>query len=419
MRVIRLQSENIKRLHAIDITPTGDVITIGGDNAQGKSSVLDSIAMALGGKDVICEKPLREGADKGKVLVDLGDIVVERTFTPAGTALKVKSKDGATYGSPQTMLDNLVGRLSFDPLAFSRLKPAEQMTTLKQMVGLDFSALDRKRQEFFDKRTDVGRSGKAISAQLAAMPDFPDAPAVEVNMAEITAELKTAQTCNGSRAAIEQLLAGVETSITRTKEKIETLLKEAEDMKARAVTLESQRGQLTVELNTTKQIDLAQISEKFTAADLTNRKVRSNIERLNLGKKIEQSRAQWDELTRELEKVDAAKQDQIKAAAFPIPGLSFTETGVLFNAIPFAQASAAEQLRVSIAISAALNPKLKVVLIRDGSLLDEKSLKLVAEIAAEHGLQVWIEAVSKDEKRCTVIIEDGAIAAKAEAKAAQ
>ncbi len=43
MKIIKLQSENIKKLKAIEIKPDSNLIQITGANAQGKTSVLDSI----------------------------------------------------------------------------------------------------------------------------------------------------------------------------------------------------------------------------------------------------------------------------------------------------------------------------------------------------------------------------------------
>jgi len=113
MNIVSITSENFKRIKAVHIKPTGDVVVVGGRNAQGKSSVLDSIAAALGGKELMPDEALRQGADGGQITVDLGDIIVTRTFGPAGkTALKVTNKEGASFASPQSMLDKLVGRLS-------------------------------------------------------------------------------------------------------------------------------------------------------------------------------------------------------------------------------------------------------------------------------------------------------------------
>src|SRR3990172_5374450 len=137
MKIIELQSENIERLKAVRIKPDGSLVQSTGKNGAGKTSVLDSITMALAGGDVIPEKPIREGENKAKIVVDLGDIKVTRTWTGNDkTYLAVETKEGAKYPSPQALLDILTGKLSFDPLEFARMEPNKQVETLRQLVGI-------------------------------------------------------------------------------------------------------------------------------------------------------------------------------------------------------------------------------------------------------------------------------------------
>ena len=225
MKVLRLQSENIKRLTAVDITPTGNLVVVGGKNAAGKSSVLDSIAMALGGKDMCPAEPIRAGESEGKITVTLDDIVVTRRFSrdrppcDCGSAqrndapenkhsaecaavskwsetrstLTVKNKDGASYPSPQAMLDKLMGRLTFDPLAFSRMDPKPQDETLRRLVGLDVTPIERQRKTAFDERAMLKKSHAVKDAQLQAMPFHANAPAAEIQMEAISQEMLTAE----------------------------------------------------------------------------------------------------------------------------------------------------------------------------------------------------------------------------------
>ena len=90
-------------------------------------------------------------------------------------------------------------------------------------------------------------------------------------------------------------------------------------------------------------------------------------------------------------------------------GLGFDEDGVTYNGIPFAQASSAEQIRVSLAMAMALNPELKVLRIKDGSLLDGDAMEAIREQIVERDFQLWIERVG-DADAGAVIIEDGEVA---------
>ena len=167
MQIVQLEAENIKRLHAVRIRPDGAIVQITGKNGEGKSSVLDAIAYGLAGERGIPAKPIREGAEEAKIVVDLGDLTVTRRWTKAGkTYLSVEGKGGAKSSSPQKLLDSLVGELTFDPLAFSRMAPRDQVATLKGVAKLDFSAQDKRRSEVFDERTGINRQHKSVLTKV-------------------------------------------------------------------------------------------------------------------------------------------------------------------------------------------------------------------------------------------------------------
>jgi recombinational DNA repair ATPase RecF len=120
LKLVELRAENVKRLKAVRIKPDGNIVQITGRNAQGKTSVLDSIWYALQGR-AKCDRPIRDGAESAEVEVNLGDLIVKRKWTDKGSYLSVENLEGAVYKSPQAILDKLVGELTFDPLAFTRM----------------------------------------------------------------------------------------------------------------------------------------------------------------------------------------------------------------------------------------------------------------------------------------------------------
>src|SRR3990167_90897 len=143
MKIIRLSAENFKRLRAVEITPDGSVVVIRGRNAQGKTSVMDAIAAALGGKDLCREKPIRDGEERAEITVDLGEYTITRVFTAKDSYLTVKNADGAKIANPQARLDGLIGKISFDPLEFTRTKPGDQVKLLAEITGVDFTDMNR------------------------------------------------------------------------------------------------------------------------------------------------------------------------------------------------------------------------------------------------------------------------------------
>ena len=188
MKIVSLEAENVKNLRAVCIKPDGSAIVVGGDNEQGKTCVLDSIEYALNGAASIPSQPIRKGQSKARVVLDLGDLVVTRTFTAKGTNLTVKNKDGATFASPQAMLDKLVGELSFDPLAFSKMDAKRQSEVLKKLVGLDFDSLNLEYNKSFEERTVINREGKTLKASLDQMIKHDDTPDKEVSVSDLSKE---------------------------------------------------------------------------------------------------------------------------------------------------------------------------------------------------------------------------------------
>lgn len=423
MKIISLTAENVKRLKAVEIRPDGAMVVIGGRNGQGKTSILDAIEMALGGKDRAPAVPIRRGETEASVVLELDDLKVTRTFTENHSYLKVENKEGARFQSPQAILDKLVGELSFDPLEFSRMEPRRQLATLKALVGLDFSDLDQKRADLYRERSEVNRAARDLRGVLSNLTWNEDAPLEEVSAKALMEELRAAREVNQAhqrqRAELEKRrqevqakqgrLAEVRNEILALEQKIRELQSLAGQIEADIEAGIDSGKRFAEQVDALKDVDLSEIEARIAEADDVNRRVRENKAFADVDLKAEQAEAKAEAITYEIESVDREKAAALSSAKFPIPGMSFDENGVLLNGLPFSQASSAEQLRASVAMGLALNPKLKILLIRDGSLLDEDSLRMVAEMAAESEAQIWMERVSEGEE-CSVIISDGQIA---------
>lgn len=418
MNIVSLETSNVKRLRAVQITPDGQgLVIVGGNNGQGKSSVLDSILYAIGGASTHCPQPVRYGEDKARIVCTLDNgLTIQRTFTAAGgTALTVTNGDGEKFTSPQKMLDAMVGRLSFDPLEFSRMDAKAQLATLKALVGLDFAALDAQRRALYDERTLINRDAKAAWAGVEGTPFYEGVPEVETSASALMAELKRRQEVNaGITSAIDayngllaQIQRGVD-HIAGLEAQLAQIQKQLEESRAYKAQLEQRAALASSALQSVVKEDEAAILAQLDDIQALNGKVAANAQRRELSTKAQALQTKAAELTAQIETIDTQKNVQLTAAKFPVPGMSFNEDGVLLNGIPFGQASDAEKIRVSVSMGLAMNPQLKVVLIRDGSLLDQNSLAVIASMAAESGAQVWIERVGEGDE-CSVIIEDGQI----------
>lgn len=424
MTIIKLEASNVKRLRAVTITPQGSAVLIGGRNAQGKSSVLDAIAYALAGKEAIPSEPIRRGEKSASIVLETQDIVVTRKFTAKGSTLEVTNKDGMVFPSPQSVLDKLCSKVAFDPLAFVRLgdTPAgrrEQLRQLRDLVGVDTSTLDAERATVFAQRTEVNRQVAAQHAVFSALPSTGPAP---VDVGELLERMQDMEAANAKadRAArdankaeeaavhAEARLAAAVESVKRIEAELGKAKGEVEAARVALQAADAAAEAAQVAAKSAPRFDLTPIRNRIRDSDIINadaaKVARRKIEEQKHDALVETA----ERLTARIAKLDADRTALITGAKMPIPGLGFSESEVTLNGIPLSQSSSAEQLRVGLAIAIAANPNMKVMLIRDGSLLDEDSLRLVEESAKAAGAQVWVEMVGRD-GQCSVVIEDGAV----------
>ena len=400
MKIIRLTAENVKRLSAVEVVPSKDGLTIiAGKNAQGKSSILDSIAYALGGTRLIPDKPIREGADKAEIKVELGvgeiDYIVTRSFTPSGSYLKIETPEGAQLKSPQAILDKLLGDLTFDPLGFIRMAPKEQRNVLLGAAGIDFTPIEEKKVAAFQKRRDVNRDAKALKAVLDQAQAFAeDLPADVVSVAELSGKLTAAVSHNNALEDAAGELTHIELSVKKVEAALAEERKRLTDAKKHLASLGEAQ-------------DAESLDSAIANAEARNTQVRAKQQFDTTSGEFNALEGQSAELTEEIRLLDEAKSLTLQNADLPIDGIGISEDGVTYQEIPFEQASQAEQLLISTAIGMALSPELHVIRIADGSLLDPDSLELLRTFAQEKDYDIWIERV--EEGGATVVVEDGCI----------
>lgn len=404
MKIISLEVENLKRIKAIRIKPSGNAIVIGGENDQGKSSALDAIEYLFAGKRAQCEAPVRDGKKKAIIVGELEDLVVKRTINfNGGTYLTVTNKDGASRKSPQTILDQFIGALSFDPLAFTKMDKKAQVETLKKLVGLDFTEHDEKIEDLLEKRRTLKYKARDLQGKYNDMPEYPEVPEEELSISDLLNELGDIQAKN---LEIKQKLREYNAAKDRFDNAAAALITAKENFE----NAEKEYFELKATCENVELISEEPIRGKIAVAEKINKQIRDNKEAQAVKKEWDESLKKVDDYSEKIKEISAAKDEALKKVIFPIEGLSFDESGVTYNGLPFSddQIGSAARLKVSVAMGLALNPKLKVLLIRDGSLLDENSLKTIAEMASKEDAQLWIERVGKG-KECQVIIEDGEI----------
>lgn len=435
MRIIRLIAENVKRLKAVDISPKTDVVEVAGRNAQGKSSLLDCIAYALGGKDLIQERPVREGEKRAEVTLDLGEMKVTRTWTGNDKSYLRIEADGKEQKSPQGILDRLLGQYTFDPLQFARLceTPEGRREQVKVLIsfckGFDFAAAEKRKSDLYMERQLVNRELRNLEGALAEMPVAPADPGAEKPISDITARLEDATKLAQQKGQAEKDLADAENALVRVtallgaaerdvvnfKKALEAAENCVEDTKGKRASASFAAAKCAKDAKAIEVPDIAPIRAEIALAENHNAKVREYRTIVcaldDKRSRLKEKRGEGQRLTDELEAVERAKVEAIAAADLPVKGLGFDETGVSYNSIPFPQLSSSEQLRVSMAVAMALNPRIKVLRITDGSLLDEASMGIIRGMAGDRGYQVWVEVVKEhpDSAPAVVFVEDGEV----------
>jgi len=397
-KILYLEVVNVKRVKSIKIKPENNLIILTGKNAQGKSSGIHAVKAALGGGR-IPSGMLRNGTKKGHAIIDIGNLIIEKTFEPKDHCkLKITGKDKTIWPSPQKILDEMFGPLDIDPLAIARKKGKDQVDAILKAIGVDFTKLDADRAAIFSKRTGVNGDLKSTKARLDAMTWHEDAPDQEQSSNDLLSTIERCQEDNGHNNAERRVLDELRTEVTDLKTERDKL-----DAKIAELTATGKEQAKTVaELF---DYDVDEIKEKLSMLEGDNAKVRDNAQYKALEIEAETKSANTDELTADIAIIDVKKAELIAAANLPVDDLEFGDKGLIYKGVSFEQASSAERLKVCTAIALA---KSEVVIIEEGSTLDKESRAEINKMAEDADKTILMECPEIDDE-CAVIIEDGMV----------
>lgn len=403
MKIIKLKSENVKRIKAIEITPKDNMVFISGKNDQGKTSVMDSIWYALEGRASLrgTPIPIRKGETKAEITLTLDDIIVTRKWTANDkTYLKVTNKEGLSYTSPQELLDSFIGKLTFDPLEFAQMKENDQRNLLLKVADLDIDKWDNEISELREKRRVQGQQVKMLSGEREEIT-LEQIPNEFVSISKLQEEYEKGLKHNQEIKDTEEFLEESQNELMSLEEKLKEIQQRIKQVK-------NDIAETEANLENTKKVDTNSIKDKINNAENINNQIRAKQRNESMDRKQKEAQKVYDDFTQKIESIVKQKEDSLAKAKMPIKGLGISDTGVTYNDIPFGQLSSSEQLKVSLAIAMALNPKLKVIRITDGSLLDKENMEIIKKMAEEKDYQIWIEIVD-DSGEMGFYIEDGEI----------
>lgn len=412
--ITQLTAENVKKLQAVSIRPDGSPVILTGENEAGKSTVLDCIWIALTGQTP--DQPIRNGSKKARIelSVQINDeetpLVIERRFTGKGSYITVKDDGGKARTSPQKLLDGLTSTLTLDPLAFSRMKPKEQRETLLRLSGLDLTDWEKRYKDGYEARTIANREATQKVSAWKGLADAPEGtPEREQSAADLIAEIeemqgqrKAREDAEGVRRGIERDQADCNAKIGRLERELEAAGKEMEDLNAAA------RAHKVPEAPTEEAV--AEKRKKLSTIEEVNRNVRYKLTKEAAKDVSDKAQRLAQQAERNVQKLLEEKEALIKKADFGIDGIEIDDDGVLFEGQPLAQQSSARTMEISARIAMRGDPRFKVLIIRDASLIGTKIFQRIAEMADEKGYQLWVERFQEEPGDHGVHIIDGSVA---------
>lgn len=400
MKINQLEIENVKRIKAVKVEPKQNGLTIiGGNNKQGKTSVLDAIAWALGGDRFKPSQAEREGSIIPPTLhiVMNNGLVVERKGK--NSALKVTDPSGKKAG--QQLLNEFVNNFALDLPKFMEASGKEKAQVLLQIIGVGdkLMELEKEEKELYQERLYVGRTADQKEKFAKEQPYFPDAPKDLISPSDLIRQQQEILAKNGENQRKREYLHQMEQEYQKINDNLSELLakqrKIEEDLRIARLSAVDLQDESTAEL----EKNIANIEE-------INRKVRANLDKEKAEDDAKTYRNEYNDLTAKISDVRNKKTDLLNSAALPLPDLSVMDGELVYEGQKWDNMSGADRMKVATAIVRKLNPECGFVLLDKLEQMDMKTLREFGEWLEAEGLQAIATRVSTGEE-CSIIIEDG------------
>ena len=416
VKITALEAENVKRIKAVALTPSPTGLTlVGGNNNQGKTSVLDALAWALGGERFRPTAAQRDGAVAPahlKVTLSNG-VVVERKGKNA--SLTVTDPTGRRSG--QQLLNAFVEPLALDLPRFMDASDKEKSDILLRIIGIgaELHTRDLEIKGLYDKRTFTGQLAAQKKHFAEEMISYPEAPDEPVSASELIRQQQDILARNGENqrlraqyAELEQQVQQCVDELKRTRERIATLQQLADELDAKHTKLFNQRETARKTVSQLQDESTAELEASIRDIEETNRKVRANLEKARAEDEAAQYASEYDRLTESIQQKRADRMALLNGADLPLPGLSVEDGVLTYKGKHWRDMSGSDQLRVAAAIVRRLNPDCGFVLLDKLEQMDLTTLQeFSAWLEAEH-LQAIATRVSTGSE-CQIIIEDGMV----------
>ena len=416
VKITALEAENVKRIKAVALTPSPTGLTlVGGNNNQGKTSVLDALAWALGGDRFRPDAAQRDGAIAPahlKVTLSNG-VVVERKGKNA--SLTVTDPTGRRSG--QQLLNAFVEPLALDLPRFMDASDKEKADILLRIIGIgaELHTRDLEIKGLYDKRTFTGQLAAQKKHFAEEMISYPEAPDEPVSASELIRQQQDILARNGENqrlraqyAELEQQVQQCVDELKRTRERIATLQQLADELDAKHTKLFNQRETARKTVSQLQDESTAELEASIRDIEETNRKVRANLEKSRAEDEAAQYASEYDRLTESIQQKRADRMALLNGADLLLPGLSVEDGVLTYKGKHWRDMSGSDQLRVAAAIVRRLNPDCGFVLLDKLEQMDMTTLQEFSAWLEAEGLQAIATRVSTGSE-CQIIIEDGMV----------
>ncbi len=407
VKINRLEIENVKRVKAVSLNPTPSGLTIiGGKNGQGKTSVLDAIAWALGGKKFEPTAARRAGSmSSPKLRVELSNgLVVERTGK--NSALKVIDPNGEKGG--QKLLDAFIDELALNLPKFMEATDTEKGKILLQIIGVGdkLAEMDHEEQQLYNRRTEIGRIADQKKKFADEMPSYPDVPKEPVSASELIREQQEILKRNAENQrlrenadALQNELDAAVVAVSQAQKALDEAMAKCEELTQKVKI--AQKDAVDLHDESTEELE-----QNIADIDGLNQKIRANMDKNKAMLEAAEHAAQYETLTQEIEGIREKRKALLDSVELPLPGLAVAEGKLVYKGQQWDGMSGAERLRVATAIVRKLKPECGFVLMDKLEQMDADTLAEFGAWLEAEGLQVIATRVSTGDE-CSIIIEDG------------
>lgn len=419
VKINKLEIENVKRIKAVKLEPTANGLTvIGGRNNQGKTSVLDSIAWALGGENFRPSDATREGSiipPNLKIVLNNG-LIVERKGK--NSALKVTDPSGQKAG--QSLLNTFVESLALNLPKFMENSGKEKAQTLLQIIGVgnQLAELEKEEKELYQDRLYIGRTADQKEKFAKEQPYYPDAPKDLVSASELIRQQQDILAQNGENQRKREQAGKIREETKRAYDEVKRLSEQLEAAKQHHLQLVKDLE--TAEKSAADLVDQStkELEDSISNIEEINRMVRANLDKEKAEDDAKEYRRQYDQLSEKISAIREKKSNLLSSAELPLPELSVKEGELVYKGQKWDNMSGSERLMVSTAIVRKLNPECGFVLLDKLEQMDLQTLQEFGSWLEGEGLQAIATRVSTGDE-CSIIIEDGYVVGQAQAEQPQ